>query len=94
MDADGEDEMANVKRKIEAMEVGSEERRVGVNEWRRLKRIPQQSAEYGVVRNYVSAFLLWPGGRFAFIEERLIDDCLQPTAGMADIPSVALILAY
>lgn len=49
-----EDDMLDVKRKIEAMEVGSEERRVGVNEWRRLKRIPQQSAEYGVVRNYVS----------------------------------------
>lgn len=53
LDGDGEEEMGDVKRKIEAMEVGSEERRVGVAEWRRLRRIPQQSAEYGVVRTYV-----------------------------------------
>lgn len=61
-DAEGEDELAEVKRKISAMEVGSEERRVGVGEWRRLKRIPQQSAEYGVVRNYLDwlTSLPWP----------------------------------
>ena len=58
-DAEGEDELAEVKRKISAMEVGSEERRVGVGEWRRLKRIPQQSAEYGVVRNYVRSCALY-----------------------------------
>ncbi|TFY75287.1 hypothetical protein EWM64_g8725, partial [Hericium alpestre] len=62
-DAEGEDELADVKRRIEAMEDGSEERRVGVAEWRRLKRIPQQSAEYGVVRSYLEwlTSLPWPG---------------------------------
>ncbi|KAA1475792.1 ATP-dependent protease La [Dentipellis sp. KUC8613] len=62
-DAEGEDELAEVKRRIEAMEHGSEERRVGVAEWRRLKRIPQQSAEYGVVRSYLEwlTSLPWPG---------------------------------
>lgn len=47
------EEMADIKRKIEAMEVGSEERKMGVREWRRLKRIPAASVEYGVVRTYV-----------------------------------------
>jgi ATP-dependent Lon protease len=51
------DDLADLKRKIEAMEQGSEERKTGVAEWRRLKRIPQGSAENSVTRNYVSACL-------------------------------------
>ncbi|KIJ27279.1 hypothetical protein M422DRAFT_271595 [Sphaerobolus stellatus SS14] len=47
------DELADIKRKIEAMQVGSEERKTGVREWRRLKRIPQGSVEHGVIRNYL-----------------------------------------
>jgi ATP-dependent Lon protease len=47
------DDMADLKRKIEAMELGSEERKMGVREWRRLKRIPQGSVENGVIRSYV-----------------------------------------
>jgi ATP-dependent Lon protease len=47
------DDMADLKRRIEAMEVGSEERKMGVREWRRLKRIPQGSVENGVIRSYV-----------------------------------------
>ncbi len=47
------DDMADLKRKIEAMAPGSEERKMGVREWRRLKRIPQGSVENGVIRNYV-----------------------------------------
>ena len=47
------DDMADLKRKIEAMEPGSEERKMGVREWRRLKRIPQGSVENGVIRSYV-----------------------------------------
>jgi ATP-dependent Lon protease len=54
-DEDGEaDELAELKRKIEAMAQGSEERKTGVAEYKRLKRIPQGSAENGVIRNYVS----------------------------------------
>lgn len=48
------DDMADLKRRIEAMEPGSEERKMGVREWRRLKRIPAASVENGVIRSYVS----------------------------------------
>ncbi|KAG6836975.1 hypothetical protein H0H93_016928 [Arthromyces matolae] len=47
------DDMADLKRRIEAMDVGSEERKMGVREWRRLKRIPQGSVEHGVIRSYL-----------------------------------------
>ncbi len=47
------DDLADLKRRIEAMEHGSEERKMGVREWRRLKRIPQGSVENGVIRSYV-----------------------------------------
>ena len=48
------DDLADLRRKIEALDIGSEERKVGVREWRRLKRIPQGSVENGVIRSYVS----------------------------------------
>ena len=48
------DDLADLKRRIEAMEPGSEERKMGVREWRRLKRIPAGSVENGVIRSYVS----------------------------------------
>ena len=47
------DDMADLKRKVEAMAPSSEERKMGVREWRRLKRIPQGSVEHGVIRSYV-----------------------------------------
>lgn len=50
--------MAELKKKIEAMEPGSEERKMGVREWRRLKRIPAGSVENGVIRSYVSCIPL------------------------------------
>ena len=52
-----EEEMSDVRRRIEAMEPESEERRMAVREWRRMKRIPAQSVEYGVLRTYVSNLL-------------------------------------
>ena len=57
-DAASDDDMAEIKRRIEAMERGSEERKMAVREWRRLKRMPQQSADNAVVRNYVSSRLV------------------------------------
>lgn len=48
------DDLADLRKKIEALDTGSEERKVGVREWRRLKRIPQGSVENGVIRTYVS----------------------------------------
>jgi len=47
------DDLADLKKKIEAMQSGTEERKMGTREWRRLKRIPQGSVENGVIRNYV-----------------------------------------
>ncbi|KAJ6496776.1 ATP-dependent protease La [Mycena vulgaris] len=56
------DDMADLKRRIEAMEPGSEERKMGVREWRRLKRIPQGSVENGVIRSYLEwlTAVPWP----------------------------------
>lgn len=44
------------------MEQGSEERKMGVREWRRLKRIPQGSVENGVIQSYLEwlTALPWP----------------------------------
>ena len=47
------EDMADIRTKIEAMAKDSEERKMAVREWRRLKRIPQGSVEHGVIRNYV-----------------------------------------
>ena len=55
------EDMADIRAKIEAMAQGSEERKMAVREWRRLKRIPPGSVEQGVVRNYVCLFI------FAFV---------------------------
>lgn len=56
------DDMVDLKKKIEAMERGSEERKMGVREWRRLKRIPQGSVENGVIRSYLEwlTAMPWP----------------------------------
>ncbi|KAF5353538.1 hypothetical protein D9756_008013 [Leucocoprinus leucothites] len=56
------DDLADLKKKIEAMEPGSEERKMGVREWRRLKRIPQGSVENGVIRSYLEwlTSIPWP----------------------------------
>lgn len=48
------DDFVRVRQKIEAMAKDSEERKVAVSEWRRLKRIPSGSAENAVIRTYVS----------------------------------------
>ncbi|OAX40690.1 ATP-dependent protease La [Rhizopogon vinicolor AM-OR11-026] len=56
------DDLADLRRKIEALDVGTEERKVGVREWRRLKRIPQGSVENGVIRSYLEwlTSVPWP----------------------------------
>ncbi|KZT37119.1 ATP-dependent protease La [Sistotremastrum suecicum HHB10207 ss-3] len=57
-----QDDMADLKKKIEAMREGSEERKMGTREWRRLKRIPQGSVENGVIRSYLEwlTSIPWP----------------------------------
>lgn len=48
-----EDELEALSRRVDTLPVGTEVRRVASTEARRLKRIPPQNAEHGVVRNYV-----------------------------------------
>ncbi len=52
-DDDEIDDLTDMKKKIEAMNPGSEERRMAAREFKRLKRIPQGSVENGVIRSYV-----------------------------------------
>ncbi|THH30318.1 hypothetical protein EUX98_g3872 [Antrodiella citrinella] len=54
------EDMADVKAKIEAMAKDSEERKMGVREWRRLKRIPQGSVEHGL--EWLTA-IPWPASQ-------------------------------
>ncbi|KAJ4480993.1 ATP-dependent protease La [Lentinula aciculospora] len=63
-------ELMDIRRKLEAMEPGSEERKAGVREWRRLKRLLGAggagggggSVEGGVIRGWLEWFtaLPWP----------------------------------
>lgn len=58
---DGED-LADLRKKIEAMRAGSEERKMASREWKRLKRIPAGSVENGVIRSYVCYYFVPPRG--------------------------------
>jgi ATP-dependent Lon protease len=51
--AEDEDDLDALVRRVDALPAGTEVRRVASTEARRLKRIPPQNAEHGVVRNYV-----------------------------------------
>jgi hypothetical protein len=54
MDPEGDpDGLLELKQKIEKLGPGTEERRVAISEWKRLKRIPNASVEWGIVRGYV-----------------------------------------
>ncbi|OCH91337.1 ATP-dependent protease La [Obba rivulosa] len=71
-----QDDMADVRARIEAMVQGSEERKTAVREWRRLKRIPQGSVEHGVIRNYLDwlTSIPWPSSVTASVAlEKLRD---------------------
>lgn len=50
---DDEGDYLELRKKIELMAPGSEERKMAAREWKRLKRIPAGSVENGVIRNYV-----------------------------------------
>ena len=51
--AEDEDDLDVLVRRVDALPSGTEVRRVASTEARRLKRIPLQNVEHGVVRNYV-----------------------------------------
>jgi ATP-dependent Lon protease len=50
---DENEELVDLRKKIETMRPGSEERKMAAREWKRLKRIPAGSVENGVIRTYV-----------------------------------------
>ncbi|KAF7370864.1 Lon protease-like protein [Mycena sanguinolenta] len=81
------DDMADLKRRIEAMEPGSEERKMGVREWRRLKRIPQGSVENGVIRSYLEWLTAIPWPNSALEPPRALQDKSFLTAARAQLDS-------
>ncbi|KAJ7257947.1 ATP-dependent protease La [Mycena haematopus] len=81
------DDMADLKRRIEAMEPGSEERKMGVREWRRLKRIPQGSVENGVIRSYLEWLTAIPWPNSALEPSRTLRDRSFLTAARAQLDS-------
>ncbi|KAJ7880335.1 ATP-dependent protease La [Mycena olivaceomarginata] len=81
------DDMADLKRRIEAMEPGSEERKMGVREWRRLKRIPQGSVENGVIRSYLEWLTSIPWPNSALEPPRTLRDRSFLTAARAQLDS-------
>ncbi|KAK7031398.1 Lon protease-like protein [Favolaschia claudopus] len=81
------DDMADLKRRIEAMEPGSEERKMGVREWRRLKRIPQGSVEHGVIRSYLEWLTAVPWPNSALEPAHKIRDKSFLTAARAQLDS-------
>ncbi|KAJ6485879.1 ATP-dependent protease La [Mycena sanguinolenta] len=81
------DDMADLKRRIEAMEPGSEERKMGVREWRRLKRIPQGSVENGVIRSYLEWLTAIPWPNSALEPLPILRDRSFLTAARAQLDS-------
>lgn len=57
--AEDEDDLDVLVRRVDTLPAGTEVRRVASTEARRLKRIPPQNAEHGVVRNYVRTFFFF-----------------------------------
>ncbi|KAI0297950.1 hypothetical protein BC826DRAFT_999741 [Russula brevipes] len=55
-----EDELDALVRRVDTLPAGTEVRRVASTEARRLKRIPPQNAEHGVVRNYLEWLTVLP----------------------------------
>ena len=58
--AEDEDDLDVLVRRVDALPAGTEVRRVASTEARRLRRIPPQNAEHGVVRNYVRTSVFFP----------------------------------
>ena len=62
--AEDEDDLDALVRRVDALPAGTEVRRVASTEARRLRRIPPQNAEHGVVRNYVRNSTFLPSSSF------------------------------
>lgn len=55
---DENEELSELRKKVETMRPGSEERKMAAREWKRLKRIPSGSVENGVIRTYVCKLVI------------------------------------
>ncbi|GAA5969349.1 hypothetical protein JCM21900_002819 [Sporobolomyces salmonicolor] len=55
-----EDEVAELEKKVNEKAFSDEARTVALRELKRLKKTPQQGAEYGVIRNYLDTLLSLP----------------------------------
>ncbi|KAJ8074775.1 hypothetical protein PM082_019100 [Marasmius tenuissimus] len=94
---DAEDaELTEIKRKIEAMEVGSEERKAGVREWRRYRRLTGgggpgggggMSVEGSVIRGWLEWFTALPWSSLA--ASATPDGQLNPTSSTKGFLSAA-----
>lgn len=72
---DDESELTDIKNKISVLVKGSEERKVAVREFRRLKRIPPGSVETSVIRNYLDWLVAfpWPTESDQHVDETTMD---------------------
>ncbi|TNY17295.1 Lon protease C-terminal proteolytic domain-containing protein [Rhodotorula diobovata] len=59
-DADEEDDLAELERRVAAKAFSPEAKCVAVRELKRLKKTPPQGAEHGVIRNYIDTLLSVP----------------------------------
>src|SRR5437899_732458 len=66
---EGEDEMDELAKRLDAAQISPEARKVADRELKRLRQMSPQSAEYQVARTYLEAFATLPWGRTS--EDRL-----------------------
>ncbi|GAA6058145.1 hypothetical protein JCM3770_001947 [Rhodotorula araucariae] len=59
-DAEEEDDLAELERRVAAKAFSPEAKRVAEKELKRLKKTPPQGAEHGVIRNYIDTLLSVP----------------------------------
>ncbi|BGP51492.1 hypothetical protein JCM10450v2_007438 [Rhodotorula kratochvilovae] len=59
-EADDEDDLAELERRVAAKAFSAEAKRVAEKELKRLKKTPPQGAEHGVIRNYIDTLLSVP----------------------------------
>lgn len=84
-----EDDLDVLIRRVDALPAGTEVRRVASTEARRLRRIPPQNAEHGVVRNYVRVSVFFsspPILSHTTLSSNGLPLCLGPRHHLARIP--------
>ena len=80
--AEDEDDLDALVRRVDSLPMGTEVRRIASTEARRLRRIPPQNAEHGVVRNYVRTFAFFLRPRYcltSLLPARMADGAAMDT---------------